>query len=243
MKDLKLLDCTLRDGGYYNNWDFDQETVEIYLNALVSASIDIVEIGFRSLPKKSFKGPYIYCQDDYLETLSIPKELKIAVMINSKEFLKANDSPKSLINALFQHAKFSPVDLVRIAVNFDDANEVEILADEFKHLGYKVAINLMQSHNKSNKQYRNTSGKIAAWDTVDILYFADSLGCMNPADVTLICETIRTVWREPLGIHAHNNKGMALINSLTAIEGGANWCDSTIMGMGRGGEMLIPKPC
>ena len=71
MKDFKLLDCTLRDGGYYNNWDFDQETVEIYLNALVAASIDIVEIGFRSLPKKSFKGPYIYSQDDYIETLEM----------------------------------------------------------------------------------------------------------------------------------------------------------------------------
>jgi 4-hydroxy 2-oxovalerate aldolase len=234
MKDFKLLDCTLRDGGYYNNWDFDQETVEIYLNALVAASIDIVEIGFRSLPKKSFKGPYIYSQDEYIESLSIPDELEIAIMINSKDFLRGNDSPTSLINKLFQPAKLSPVDLVRIAVNFDDAIDVEIISGQLKDLGYKVAINLMQAHGKSHKQYRYTSGRIAAWETVDILYFADSLGCMNPTDVSFICEAIRAVWREPLGIHAHNNKGMALINSLTAIEAGANWCDSTVMGMGRG---------
>ena len=234
MNKVKLLDCTLRDGGYYNNWDFDRDMVCSYLNALVDASIDIAEIGFRSLPKKSFKGPYIYSQDDYIATLPIPKVLKMAVMINGKEYLRSNDNPKSLINSLFQPARISPINMVRIAINFDDAYEIEVIAAHLKNLGYQVAVNLMQSHDKSAEQYQTTVGRIAAWETVDVLYFADSLGCMNPEDVSFICDKIRKVWREPLGIHAHNNKGLALINSLTAIEAGADWCDSTIMGMGRG---------
>ena len=62
---VRLLDCTLRDGGYYNNWDFEPDVVERYLQAVQAASIDVVEIGFRSLPKSSFMGPYVYCTDEF----------------------------------------------------------------------------------------------------------------------------------------------------------------------------------
>ena len=46
---IKILDCTLRDGGYYNNWDFDHELVELYLKSMEDASIDIIEIDSYSL--------------------------------------------------------------------------------------------------------------------------------------------------------------------------------------------------
>ena len=49
---MKLLDCTLRDGGYYTNWDFDHELVELYLKSMEDASIDVIEIGFRLFEKK-----------------------------------------------------------------------------------------------------------------------------------------------------------------------------------------------
>ena len=52
-----ILDCTLRDGGYYNNWDFDSEVVNKYLAAMASANIDYVELGLRNFPqKKIFLG-------------------------------------------------------------------------------------------------------------------------------------------------------------------------------------------
>ena len=63
---VKILDCTLRDGGYHNHWDFDREIVDRYLKALKDASVDIVELGFRSLPKDSFEGPYIYSTDEFI---------------------------------------------------------------------------------------------------------------------------------------------------------------------------------
>ena len=63
---------------------------------------------------------------------------------------------------------------------------------------------------------------------------AYSLGNMNPEQVSFICDSLKSVWQGPLGIHTHDNKGLALINSLTALESGVTWCDSTITGMGRG---------
>ena len=63
MKKINLLDCTLRDGGYYNNWNFSRDLVEDYLNSLNSLGISFIEMGFRSFQSKDFKGPNWYTTD------------------------------------------------------------------------------------------------------------------------------------------------------------------------------------
>jgi 4-hydroxy 2-oxovalerate aldolase len=231
---IKILDCTLRDGGYYNNWDFDHELVELYLKSMEEASIDVIEIGFRSPPKKSFMGPYVYACDDYLESLPLPKDILIGVMINATDYLKAPEGPVEMINKLFQPCDKSPVGLVRIAINFDQVLEAQVLTSHLKALGYEVGLNMMQSHGKEELQYKKVARQISEWGNVDVLYFADSLGNMNPSQIKFISNALKSVWQEPLGIHTHNNKDFALINSLTALDEGVTWCDGTVKGMGRG---------
>jgi len=231
---MKLLDCTLRDGGYYTNWDFDHDLVELYLKSMEDASIDVIEIGFRSPPKKTFMGPYVYSLDDHLESIPLPKDILIGVMINAKEYLKAPDGPVEMIKKLFQPCDKSPVGLVRIAINFDQVLEAEVLANELKQLGYEVGLNMMQSHGKEEEQYKQTAMRITKWGSVDVLYFADSLGNMSPPHIKNISKILLSEWQGPLGIHTHNNKDLALINSLTALDEGVTWCDATITGMGRG---------
>ena len=75
MKNINILDCTLRDGGYHNNWDFSKEVVTEYLKTMSSLNIDYIELGFRSFQNNDFKGPTWYTTDSYLEELSIPKNL------------------------------------------------------------------------------------------------------------------------------------------------------------------------
>ena len=60
-----ILDCTLRDGGYYNNWNFPLDVTNKYLEAMAAAGVDIVELGLRSLINKSFKGASAYTTDSY----------------------------------------------------------------------------------------------------------------------------------------------------------------------------------
>ena len=67
---MKILDCTLRDGGYYNKWDFDRNTVDHYLTAIKMSSVDMVELGFRFLPKNTFMGPFAYTTDDFINQLN-----------------------------------------------------------------------------------------------------------------------------------------------------------------------------
>ena len=67
-----------------------------------------------------------------------------------------------------------------------------------------------------------------------VLYFADSLGAMDNEDVSKCIKSIKTHWSGEIGIHTHNNLGKAVSNSISAIQNGATWIDSTVTGMGRG---------
>ena len=95
--ELKILDCTLRDGGYYNNWDFSSELIEDYFKAMVAAKVEYVELGFRFLKKDIYLGPCAYTTSSFLETLSIPKKLKIGIMINAKDIVSNNLSKNSVV--------------------------------------------------------------------------------------------------------------------------------------------------
>ena len=66
---INIIDCTLRDGGYYNNWDFSNKLVNDYLKSISETGIRYVELGFRSLSKKEFKGPNWYTTDSYINHL------------------------------------------------------------------------------------------------------------------------------------------------------------------------------
>ncbi len=232
---LNILDCTLRDGGYYNNWNFDSDLVANYLRAMEECSVSYVELGFRfNTSDKSF-GPFGSTTEDFLNSLDLPSSLKYALMVNGKEYLKSNEEEiEALVKEIFVPAEKSKISLVRVAINFDAASETKALLMSLKKLGYMIGLNLMQSSGKSESEYIEISKKIQQWDIVDILYFADSFGNMDPEEVSFIVDSLRQGWKGDLGFHSHNNKGYALGNSIRAIEKGISFCDCTVTGMGRG---------
>ena len=67
---IKILDCTLRDGGYYNNWNFSNELIEDYLHTMDKLGVDYVEIGFRSLNIEGSKGPTAFSTDNFSATFT-----------------------------------------------------------------------------------------------------------------------------------------------------------------------------
>ncbi len=232
---LKILDCTLRDGGYYNNWHFNNGLVQNYLRAMESCSVDTVEIGFRFIDVKENIGPFGTTDEEFLRTLNLPDSLDYAVMINGKEYLSPDKKEiKKKIRDNFLPAGESCISLVRVAINFNNALDSETILEELKSLGYKIGLNLMQSNGKKENEYEQIAQEIQSWDLVDILYFADSFGNMDPDDISFIVDSLKKGWRGEIGFHSHNNKGFALGNSIRAIEKGVNFCDSTVTGMGRG---------
>jgi len=129
---IKHLDCTLRDGGYYNAWDFSPALIIDYLDAMAALRVDFIEIGFRSLKNTGFKGGCAFSTDAFINSLNIPNELsdKIGVMINGSELVQKQLDlvdleqqavyVKSVLQRLFVPKLQSPVSLVRIACHIHE---------------------------------------------------------------------------------------------------------------------------
>ena len=232
-KHLTILDCTLRDGGYYNNWDFSSSLINNYLNSIYKSGVDDVEIGFRSFGDQSYKGPCAYSSDIFLSSLNIPKKLKIGVMVNASDLLNhGNKNPTINIKKLFPSKK-SRINFVRIACHFEEFKKTVEISKYLKKNGYIVVFNLMQCSERSEKEIAQI-GEVAAKYPIDVLYFADSMGGMNTNQITRIIYLLRLNWKKQLGIHAHDNMCRAFTNTDQAIKDGVNWIDGTVMGMGRG---------
>lgn len=231
---MKILDCTLRDGGYYNNWDFSHDIVEAYLNAMEQANIDYVELGLRNFPKSGFDGPFAYTTESFVKSLNLPKGPKYGVMVDAKTILESKMTIKQAVDALFVDAKDSPIELVRVAAHFHEVEHSKDIITALKSKGYTVGYNLMQAGGKHNEVIAAKAKIAAQWQGLDCLYFADSLGNMNEDEVTRIVKALRVHWKGDIGIHTHNNMGKALENTLIARKLGVTWLDVTITGMGRG---------
>ena len=79
---MKILDCTLRDGGYYTNWDFDKDIVKTYFDSFNSLPVEYLEIGYRSNPLKGYLGEYFYCPDYVLQQAKQMTNKKLVITIS-----------------------------------------------------------------------------------------------------------------------------------------------------------------
>ena len=230
---MKVLDCTFRDGGYYNNWNFPEDVVTSYLEAMSASGVDIVELGMRSINNKGFKGATGFTTDGYLATLSIPSGLKVAVMVNASELVGALPLNECLELLFPLAADECLVDVVRIACHVHEFEKALPAANWLKARGFVVGFNLMQVADRTQEEVVALS-KIASEFEFDTLYFADSMGSMTPKQCKQIIKWLRSYWKGEIGIHTHDNMGLALQNTLTALDEGVSWLDATVTGMGRG---------
>ena len=233
MSDAVLLDCTLRDGGYYNAWDFAPSLIVEYLTAMRAAQVDVVELGFRFLKNEGFKGPCAFTTDDFLRSLPIPPGLTVGVMVNGADLCTDLGCEGALERLFPERADTTPVDLVRFACHFHELPRALPAAGWLAERGYRIGFNLMQISDRSRQEVEELARMAADWP-VEVLYFADSMGSMTPDDTARIVGWLRGHWQGPLGIHTHDNMGLALANTLRAHAEGAGWLDATVTGMGRG---------
>ena len=229
----KIIDCTLRDGGYYNNWDFSIELIQKYIHAVQMAGVDYVELGYRTKNNSGYYGPLAYTTEDFIKELNIDKSIKLGVMINSYELIQSKNIEKDIVTLFPCSEQSSKISLVRIACKF---NEIEIAFKAGKLLksyGFKVCINLMQISSIKEKEL-NDFGKYGKIYKPDVLFIGDSTGTLMPEKIKNIYNELRIHWKGEIGIHAHDNMRRALINTIEAYKNGFLWLDSTVQGMGRG---------
>ena len=236
---MKLLDCTLRDGGYYNNWDFDIELVNKYLLSMRDAKVDYVELGLRGSSENCFLGPFAYTSEKIISLLNLPESLNYTIMLNASDVLNKNlEYRESFFNSLFVEKQNSKITTVRIAAHFKDIQKIKFIAKNLKEKGYEVILNLMQAGYKPEQEFLEKIEVIKSWQLVDVLYFADSFGNMDAKEIIRVCKIFKEHWDLPFGIHAHDNMELAFSNSILASKHGVSFIDMTVTGMGRGAGNL-----
>lgn len=228
---LKILDCTLRDGGYYTNWDFLPAVVDDYIQAMNLLPIDYLEVGYRNNLSEEYLGKFGYTPVSVLKQLREKCCKKLVVMLNEKSTkLEDLDSLLIPIKGL--------VDMIRIAIDPKDFDRALLLAKAVKKMQFEVGFNVMYM-SKWNVEYKGFLEKLNQLDNVaDLFCMVDSFGGITPKEVKDIFQTVKNNTSCSIGFHGHNNLQMGLINSLVAIECGVDFVDATILGMGRGAGNL-----
>lgn len=227
---FKILDCTLRDGGYYTNWDFNQLFVDSYLEAMNDLPIDYIEIGYRSIKLDGYLGEYFYLPIKTIQHIRNKTSKKIVIILNEKDIREEH-----LQDILGQCIGL--IDLVRIAVDPKNIRRAIVLAKGLKRMGFQVGFNVMYMSTwfDQNGFFESLSD---VNDVADYFYMVDSFGGVYPKDVIKTYDRIKNDLTIKIGFHGHNNLELALINTITAIDCGVDIIDATITGMGRGAGNL-----
>ncbi len=228
----KFLDCTLRDGGYYTNWDFNLDLVEVYLRAMEQLPVEILEVGYRSKPGGGYHGEYFHLPEYRLAWIrQLAPSKKIAVMLNEVD--TTVEDLTTAIDPIKEH-----IDMVRLAVKPERFDEAVKLARAIKERGLEVAFNLMYLSALIGNA--DIIKKMKALDgEVDCFNLVDSYGGVYPHEVSSFVKELRPDFESTaLGYHGHNNLELGFANSMAAAENGCEIIDGTITGMGRGAGNL-----
>lgn len=232
-QNIKLLDCTLRDGGYHNGWKFSTDEALRHCHSCIEAGIDYVEVGFRLLKYRFSQRPCAFVTNEFLDILPSAPHKNFAVMYNVADFkniLHDKVAINDLIGDVIFHKK---IGLVRLALDYDQLDLLPKIIESIEQADCGIAVNLMKINLLSAakiQSFLNFCNKL----NLSAVYFADSLGALLPEQCRDICRIFYENTEFPFGLHAHDNSGYALYNSIIAYENGASMIDGSALGMGRG---------
>jgi 4-hydroxy 2-oxovalerate aldolase len=223
---IHIVDTTLRDGSHAVSHSFTAEQAAAIAGGLDKAGVDLIEISHGDGISGSSIN-YGFSKVPELELLaaaaSVVKKAKLGVLllpgIGTIEDLKT--------------AQDKGANAVRVATHVTEADIA------IQHIGYAKQAKmftvgfLMMTHMASPEKIVEQA-KIFVDAGADYINLADSAGYMSPKDVQERIAALNAAINIPVGFHAHNNLGLAVANSLAAVEAGASYVDATCRGLGAG---------
>jgi 4-hydroxy 2-oxovalerate aldolase len=228
-EEIKLVDCTIRDGGLINNHFFTDDFVRAVYESLSRAGIDYMEMGYRNsrelFPPNEY-GAWKYCDDEKIREITdgIESNVKLTIMVDAHRVREQEFAP----------VDESPIDMIRVATYVKDMDKAIEMVNRTHDLGYETTINIMSVSKEIEPDLVEALDQVAKCP-VDIVYVVDSFGA-------LYCEQIEylvKLYREHLpgkevGVHCHNNQQLAFGNTIEGIIHNANYLDASLYGIGRG---------
>jgi len=226
---IKVLDCTIRDGGLINKHDFDEKFVREVYKAVAQSGVDYMEIGYknsRELFSSGEYGAWKFCDDEHIKRISdgVESNVKISVMVDIGRVNMDQIKP----------ADQSPVDMIRCAAYVKDVDKVIAMANHFQEKGYETTINLMAVSRDRGPELDEALHQIEEEAKADVLYLVDSFGYFYQEQIEDLVKKYKAIAKsKEIGFHGHNNQQLAFSNTIEAIIHGANYLDATIYGIGQ----------
>lgn len=235
MSTISVLDCTLRDGGYCNQWQFGKENIHKIINGLDQAGIDIVECGFLSQKISSYDADISKYNDVDQVAAFLPSNhgrQTYVCMMNYGEYnpdeLKAHDGKS--------------IDGIRVAFHKKDLDNGLELCQRVKEKGYKLFVQAMVSLNYSDEEFLNLIRRCNELHPY-AFYIVDSFGVMKRKDLIRLFYLVEHNLDKniAIGYHSHNNMQLAYSNAQSLVDIHTIHdliLDSSVYGMGRGAGNL-----
>lgn len=234
--ELKVLDCTIRDGGLVNQSQFKDETVRAVYEACLESGVDYMEIGYKNsiaqFPRDKY-GPWRHCFEEDMRRVvgdhsSKDTGLKLAAMADAGG---KSDWARQIIPA-----KDSVLDMIRVACYVHQTSEAIDMLHHCHELGYETSLNIM-AISIVNEVEIDQALEAAASAPADAIVVVDSYGNLYREQVDYLIKKYSKWAHEggrEVGIHAHNNLQLAFANTIEAIILGSNRVDASMLGLGRG---------
>ena len=224
---FEIFDCTIRDGGFLNNWYFGLEFCREFVYALSTAGIRFVEMGYLTkdgiFDKNKF-GPFRFINESLVRKLISGIDIIPCAMMEVGRYEVADivDSSQSVIKA------------IRVAAYWTQLEEALLICSTLKSKGYFVCLNLVNV-SQLNPKTLVSSLKSVSHINVDVVYIVDTFGALYPHDIEWLFSVFsESLPNKKIGLHSHNNLQLSFYNSLKAVEIGINFVDCTLNGIGRG---------
>jgi len=226
---IKVLDCTIRDGGLMNKHEFEPRFVREVYKAITGAGVDYMEIGYKNSRRlfnsKEF-GKWKFCDDEDIKkvTEGIQSRTKISVMVDVDRVDVEDVLPK----------KDSPVDMIRVATYVKDVDKAIYLVNHFADKGYETTVNIMAISRALDNELTECLQQLEKESKAQIIYIVDSFGSLYQETTEFLVKKAKSILKtKEIGMHAHNNQQLAFANTIEAIIHDANYVDGSIFGLGR----------
>jgi len=229
---IKILDCTVRDGGLMNGHLFDDEIVKAIYSTCVNAGIDYMEIGYIN-SKRIFSpaehGAWMFCAEDDIRRIVGENDtpLKLSAMA---------DAEKSDYHEDILPCDQSVLDMIRVATYIHQIPLALDMVKDAHDKGYETTLNLM-AVSTVNEREMDGALELLADSEVGTIYIVDSFGALYSEQTHFLLDKYFGYAKpcgKQVGMHAHNNQQLAFANTIEAIVKGADMLDASMAGLGRG---------
>lgn len=237
MKDLRVLDYTLRDGGCVNDFNFGKDNMQTIKRGLDSSGVDIIECGYIDEVRGSEEG-----RTQFIDEVSIERVLLESKRLDA-QYVAMIDYGKFDCSRLHLRTN-SSIDGIRIAFHRTDRLNMISMCKEVLEKGYKVFIQPMAILRYSDAEILELISQVNdELPQAEAFYIVDSFGEMRLDDFMRILYLVDHNLHEgmSLGFHSHNNLQLSYANAIQFINYRTKRrkiIDSSVMGMGKGAGNL-----